>query len=154
MPLLFMSEKNKIRTDKDTYFLKIAKLTSERGTCVRRKVGCVIVDKHNHVMATGYNGVPKNFPHCFYNPCLGANSKTGKNLNQCLAIHAEQNALLQCKDIMAIDTIYCTITPCITCAKLIANTSCNRVVCSEKYSDEEALNLLYFAKIQVDLCKI
>ena len=59
-----------------------------------------------------------------------------------MATHAEQNALLQCHDVMDIDTIYITCSPCMTCAKLIANTSCKKIVYSEEYKDTEALVLL------------
>ena len=46
------------RPPTDFYFLRMAYLVSERGTCARRKVGCVFVNKRNHVIATGYNGFP------------------------------------------------------------------------------------------------
>ena len=107
------------RQPADFYFLRMALLVSERGTCVRRKVGCILVNKKNHVLATGYNGNPSGFMHCLDNPCKGANSKSGKDLDKCEAIHAEQNALLQCKDVYDIDTIYCTVSPCIHCVKSV-----------------------------------
>ena len=87
------------RQPADFYFLRMALLVSERGTCVRRKVGCILVNKKNHVLATGYNGNPSGFSHCLDNPCKGANSTSGKDLDKCEAIHAEQNTLLQCKDV-------------------------------------------------------
>jgi dCMP deaminase len=130
-----------MRLEKDDYFLHIAKLVSMRATCVRRQVGCVIVDEHNHILATGYNGVPMNYRHCTDVKCAGADMPSGTGLNACMATHAEQNALLQCKNIFEINTIYCTTSPCPTCAKLIANTSCKRVVYSEMYSDTSNLKL-------------
>ena len=111
------------RQPADFYFLRMALLVSERGTCVRRKVGCILVNKKNHVLATGYNGNPSGFSHCLDNPCKGANSTSGKDLDKCEAIHAEQNALLQCKDVYDIHTVYCTVSPCIHCVKLLLNTS-------------------------------
>ncbi len=123
-----------MRPDIDTYFLKMAQLVSTRGTCHRRKVGCVLVDKHNFVIATGYNGRPSGFPHCEgKNKCKGAISTSGQNLEQCEAIHAEQNALLQCKDTQNIVTAYVTAFPCVTCTKLLLNTSCKRIVYIEDY---------------------
>ncbi len=74
----------------DFYFLKMALLVSERGTCARRKVGSIFVNKRNHVIATGYNGNPSGFPHCTDKPCAGANSLPGTDLDKCEAIHAEQ----------------------------------------------------------------
>ena len=87
------------RIPSEWYFLKMAHLVSERGTCARRKVGCILVNSKKHVIATGYNGVSSNQEHCIDNPCKGARLKSGQGLDLCEAIHAEQNALLQCKDV-------------------------------------------------------
>ena len=110
------------RPPADFYFLRMAKLVSERGTCIRRKVGCVFVNKKNHIIATGYNGNPSGFNHCIDYPCLGSKSKSGEDLDKCEAIHAEQNALLQCKDVYDIDRVYTTLEPCVHCVKLLLNT--------------------------------
>ena len=122
--------------------MKIAALVATRATCPRRAVGCVIVDKHYHIRSTGYNGVPKGFPHCIDTPCGAESSASGTNLFGCMATHAEQNALLQCGNTMEIHTLYCTTSPCSTCAKLIANTSCEVVVYSEEYSDTSGIQIL------------
>ncbi len=129
------------RQPADFYFLRMALFVSERGTCVRRKVGCILVNKKNHVLATGYNGNPSGFSHCLDNPCKGANSTSGKDLDKCEAIHAEQNALLQCKDVYDIDTVYCTVSPCIHCVKLLLNTSAKKIVFGEKYIQKDAERL-------------
>jgi dCMP deaminase len=129
------------RDDIHTYFLKMAYLVSSRGTCRRRRVGAILVDRHSHVMATGYNGVPAGMQHCIENPCPGASSPTGTQLDLCLATHAEQNALLQCQDSMAIDTLYTTLTPCIQCVKLLLNTSCQMIVYGEQYAQEEPMKM-------------
>jgi dCMP deaminase len=122
----------------DFYFLKMALLVSERGTCARRKVGSIFVNKRNHVIATGYNGNPSGFSHCTDKPCAGANSLSGTDLDKCEAIHAEQNALLQCKDVHEIDRVYCTLSPCIHCVKLLLNTSTQQIIYGEKYVHDQA----------------
>ena len=132
----------KTRDSRHQYFLRIAATVSTRSTCPRRSVGCVIVDVDNTIKATGYNGVPRNFPHCIDTPCGGQNEKSSEGLNSCMATHAEQNALLQCSDVMKIETIYITTSPCITCAKLIANTSCKEVVYLEEYKDTSGIEML------------
>lgn len=132
----------KYRDSKNQYFLKIAQLVSTRATCPRRSVGCVIVNKFDHIKSTGYNGVPRNYPHCIDKPCGGENSASGQGLNSCMATHAEQNALLQCDNVMEIEKIYITTSPCITCAKLIGNTSCKQVIYSEEYSDKSGIEML------------
>ena len=134
----------------DSYFLQMAKLVSERSTCRRRKVGCVLVDSDKHVVATGYNGVPVNFEHCLDKPCEGANSPSGKNLDNCLAVHAEQNALLQLRSNDVI-TAYLTISPCITCAKMLSNSRVLKVVCTAKYIQNDALTILEKANIVVEV---
>lgn len=131
-----------LRESKEQYFLKIARLVGSRSTCPRRMVGCVITNEHGHIKATGYNGVPRNHPHCTDFPCGGENNDSGKNLNSCMATHAEQNALLQCNNVMDIHTIYITTSPCITCAKLIGNTGCKKVVYGEEYSDTSGIQML------------
>lgn len=120
------------------YFLGIARLVAARSTCIRRQAGCVIVDRHNHVLATGYNGVPKGHPHCNEGfSCPAADASSGSDLEGCLATHAEMNALLQCRDTDRIERIYCTCSPCITCTKLILNTSCQGVIFLLPYADEK-----------------
>ena len=138
-----------IRESKQSYFLKIAALVATRATCPRRAVGCVITNSFGHIKATGYNGVPKNMAHCIDTPCGGEISKSSEGLSSCMATHAEQNALLQCDDVMDIDTIYCTTSPCIHCAKLIANTSCKALVYTNKYSDFSGTALLESLGIKV-----
>jgi dCMP deaminase len=137
-----------MRESRNQYFLKIARLVSTRTTCPRRSVGCVIINRYGHIKATGYNGVPRGFPHCINTPCGGHDSESGKNLDSCMATHAEQNALLQCNNTMRIDTIFLTTAPCITCAKLIGNTSCKTVIYSEKYSDRSGIEMLNKLGIQ------
>lgn len=117
-----------IRPDIDTYMMGMAMMAASRATCVRRSVGCVLVNRLNHIIATGYNGVPRGFVHCSIAQCPGASSPSGTNLDGCLATHAEQNALLQCRDVESIETCYCTTAPCITCTKLLLNTGCQNIV--------------------------
>lgn len=125
-----------VRVDAQNYFLNMAELVSMRGTCARRQVGCILVDKNNLVLATGYNGNPRGHKHCTDSPCKGAKLKgTGLGLDVCEAIHAEQNALLQCKDVDKIKTAYITVSPCMTCVKLLLNTSCEEIVFMEEYID-------------------
>lgn len=121
------------RISKTQYFMMMAHTAALRGTCSRRKVGCILVDSMGHVLATGYNGPPRGISHCIDDPCLGANSKSGEGLDLCQAIHAEQNALLQCPDVGKIAVCYCTAKPCTHCIKLLANTGCKLIYYAEDY---------------------
>jgi dCMP deaminase len=116
------------RITKDEMGMMIALVCARRATCIRRQVGCVLVNERGHVLATGYNGPSAGMAHCIDEPCGGHDNKPGEGLEQCQAIHAEQNALLQCHDVYEISTCYCTATPCRTCLKLLMNTGCQRII--------------------------
>lgn len=143
-----------MRPNLDRYFIDMARLVASRSTCVRRSVGCVLVNTMNHVMATGYNGTPAGSKHCneiavaecldrliFPNACKGAHARSGTDLDACHAVHAEQNAILQCRDAYAIDRAYVTAFPCPSCAKLLLNTSCREVIYQQDYGDSAGLRL-------------
>lgn len=137
-----------MRPDIDRYFMDMARLVASRSTCVRRHVGCVLVSARGHVLATGYNGVPAKAPHCnetvaglYPYACPGANAPSGTQLDACLAVHAEQNAILQCGDAYAIAKAYVTTFPCPSCAKLLLNTSCREIVFADPYGKGEGLDM-------------
>ncbi len=114
-------------------FLEIANVLSKRATCRRRRVGCVLTNARGHIIGTGYNGVAPGEDHCIDSPCKGAQLQSGVGHDICEAVHAEQNALLQCKDVWNIDTCYTTTAPCMACTKLLLNTSCKKIVFAEAY---------------------
>ncbi len=138
-----------IRQTFDEWALELARLVAKRSTCYRRAVGAVLVNVRHHIIATGYNGRPSKMPHCnefitgqgHPHWCAGANLPSGTGLDACEAIHAEQNALLQCKDVYDIATCYTTTSPCVTCTKLLLNTSCQRIVFNNPYSQPDAFRL-------------
>lgn len=67
------------------------------------------------------------------NACAGHDLPPGQD--SCEAVHAEQNALLQCRDPWTIDTAYVTLSPCKACLKLLLGTSCRRIVFLEEHVD-------------------
>jgi len=117
-------------TDWDRYFLNIATETARRSNCVRRRHGAVIVHRRR-ICSTGYNGPPSGHAHCDAGACPRARSEavSGWGHDNCIAIHAEANAILysspQERDGA---TIYITGVPCFGCAKLIANSGISEVV--------------------------
>jgi len=125
------------RPDIDTYYLDIAKQISLRSTCIRRAVGCVITDSSGYCLSTGYNSVPSSMDHCINKPCPGAFYKSGTNIDKCCALHAEDVALMKCKDIQTIKSIYVTTSPCIQCTRKLMNTSATRIVFIELYPRHE-----------------
>ena len=136
-----------MRKDWDEYFMEMAVLTAKRSTCLRRKVGAVIV-KDKHIIATGYNGAPRGIKHCderggCMREKLGVPS--GERHELCMALHAEQNAIIQAATLgQSIEgaTIYVTNQPCAICAKMIINAGIKRIVVKEGYPDDLAVSIL------------
>ena len=125
------------RIDLDLFYLKMAYLVSERSTCIRRHVGCVIV-RDSIVLSTGYNGVPRLLEHCSSNICIRnkLNIPSGEKHELCRGSHSEVNAIAQAaKNGVNIDnsTIYITTQPCIYCAKALVNAGIKRIVYCEDY---------------------
>ena len=122
----------------DEYFITITRQVAERSTCLRAKVGAVIVRDRN-ILATGYNGSPAGLPHCLEVGCLIYKSQTpsGEAEENCFrTIHAEINAIAQAaKNGAAIrgGSIYVTHTPCIHCFKVLINTGITRICFDREY---------------------
>lgn len=133
-----MNTQNGSRPSTDEYFLQMADLVAKRGTCARRQVGCVLVDRNNHVLATGYNGVCRGAIHCIDHPCAGAHAPSGQSLHLCEAIHAEENALIQCRSVDDIHTVYSTASPCVLCMRKIVGTGAQRIVFRQAYPHHES----------------
>jgi len=126
--------------------MSFARLAATRSTCLRRKVGAVIV-KGKHIVSTGYNGAPKGVRHCSETGCLRErlNIPSGQRHELCRGLHAEQNAIIQAA-LHGVSTeggvIYCTNQPCAICAKMIINAGIIAVVYDEGYTDELAEEML------------
>lgn len=122
------------------YFMNIAELVSERGTCDRAYVGCVLVNKDHRIVSTGYNGAITGNPQCDE---IGHTMRDG----HCIAtIHAEMNALLYCaKEGISVKGSDCYVThfPCLNCTKALIMAGVSTIYYKEGYRiDEYALELL------------
>ena len=127
------------RLSKDLYFMLLAEAVSLRSTCLDKHVGCVLVDSRGIVLSTGYNGAPHGQPHCID---LGVCNKTVTgNKDLCPSAHAEQNAIIHCAAIDRISSCYVTLSPCVNCVRLLANTPCEHIFFKNKhrYSEPEIL---------------
>ena len=140
------------RINKDEYYLEIAKSVSKRSTCLRRRYGCVIVN-NDEIIATGYNGAPRNKPNCcdIYKECPRKDKEHNSgDYSDCGSVHAEQNAMLSAsrKDMIGA-TMYLygqekrvftdlytyfiwesldECMPCPICERMIVNSGIKRVV--------------------------
>ena len=138
----------------DEYFLKMAELAATRSTCMRRKVGCVLV-RDRQVLSTGYNGAPTGCSHCDATGCLRQqlNVPSGQRHELCRGSHAEMNAIAQAaKAGIRLEgcTCYCTLKPCSMCTKLLINAGCRKIVVIDPgYNDELTDNLIREAGIEL-----
>jgi dCMP deaminase len=137
----------------DEYFLELARLVSRRSTCLRRRVGAVLV-KDKKILATGYNGVPSGIRHCSDIGCLRDKLKipSGQRHELCRGLHAEQNVLLQAA-LHGVSTkgsaVYITNQPCMICAKMLINAGIRQLIIADGYPDDLAKEFLREAKIKV-----
>jgi dCMP deaminase len=113
-------------------------MIGSRGTCDRGRSGCAIA-KDKRLISTGYVGAPSGLTHCdeVGHEMHTVTHEDGEQSRHCIrTTHAEQNAICQAAKFgIALDgsTLYCKMTPCYTCAKMIINSGIKRVVCSQDY---------------------
>jgi len=134
--------------------MNIARVVATRGNCIRRKVGAVIV-KDYRIVCTGYNGTPRGIKNCSEGGCrrCQGNVRSGQALTECICCHAEENAITQAsyhgislKD----STLYCTMSPCLLCARMIINAGIREVVYAEKYEfNQQAASLFKQAGVKI-----
>ncbi|CAH2355561.1 deoxycytidylate deaminase [[Candida] railenensis] len=143
---LVLTDMSRLRPTWDSYFMRLADLAALRSNCMKRRVGCVIV-RGNRVVATGYNGTPRNLTNCNEGGCPRCNKGqgSGAGLNTCLCLHAEENALLEAgRDrITGIGSasdrgvLYCNTCPCLTCSIKIVQSGIKEVVFAQSYSMDD-----------------
>jgi dCMP deaminase len=129
----------------DEYFMGIADLVAGRATCIRRKVGAVLV-KDRRILCSGYNGAPAGAAHCRETGCLRRqmNVPSGIRHELCRGVHAEQNVIIQAAYhgvAVAGAALYCTNQPCSICAKMLINAGIKEVYFRDGYDDPLALEM-------------
>jgi dCMP deaminase len=137
----------------EEYFMEIACLVARRSTCLRRRVGAVMV-KGKNILATGYNGTPSGITHCEQVGCLRQqlNVPSGERHELCRGLHAEQNAIIQAAKHgvnIADATLYCTNSPCIICSKMLINAGVQRIIYQEGYPDLLSMEMLAESGVEV-----
>lgn len=117
------------------YFSDLAQVVSLRANCKRRKVGSVLV-RNNRIISTGYNGTASGFTNCLEGGCrrCSSNVPSGQGYDECVCVHAEENAILECARIgVPCDgaSIYTTLQPCFTCLKNLRQAGIEEVYYNE-----------------------
>jgi len=144
---------NEERPSWDEYFMMLANAVASRSTCIRRKVGAVIV-KDKRILSTGYNGVPTGIAHCTQVGCLREQMgvPSGQRHEICRGLHAEQNAIIQAARYgvnISGSSIYINTQPCVVCAKMLINAGVTEIIYQNPYPDELSLKMLEEAGIRV-----
>ena len=131
------------RRDKENYYLDIAQTVLERGTCLRRNYGAIIV-KNDAIISTGYSGAPRGTHNCCdTGECIREKLgiPRGQRYELCRSVHAEANAIIAASREEMLDAslylvgrdmhtgeIMADATPCTMCRRLIINAGISRVV--------------------------
>ncbi|MFX1456033.1 MAG: cytidine/deoxycytidylate deaminase family protein [Promethearchaeota archaeon] len=143
------------RISKDEYFMRMAEVASSRSTCIKRKVGAVLV-KDDHILSTGYNGAPSGFSHCTPETCVRKNLTPGEKPELCRGVHAEINCIIQAAihgtAIEGNTSLYTTTFPCMSCLKLLINAKIKRLIYKEDYNmeNEIKIGLINDSKLEIN----
>ncbi|KAF9654188.1 hypothetical protein BDM02DRAFT_3152629 [Thelephora ganbajun] len=137
---------DRLRPHWDTYFMHLASLASRRSNCMKRRVGAILV-RNNRVVATGYNGTARGLRNCNEGGCPRCNSggSSGHALDQCVCLHAEENALLEAgrERLGENAVLYCNTCPCLGCSVKIIQSGVKEVVYHLGYKVDEASAALF-----------
>ncbi|KAI0405996.1 cytidine deaminase-like protein [Xylaria palmicola] len=152
---LDLADGDRLRPSWDSYFMALASLAARRCNCMKRAVGCVLIDGKRRVISTGYNGTPRNLTNCMEGGCPRCNAgdaASGVSLATCLCLHAEENALLEAgrERIRDGSVLYCNTCPCLTCSIKIVQVGISEVVYSQGYSmDRETARVFLSAGVKL-----
>jgi dCMP deaminase len=119
----------------DSYFHDICVSVSKKSPCLSRQIGAILVCDHS-VVSTGYNGPPRDYPHCKDQcPRRAKGYKSGEGLLECPAVHAEANCIAnaaRCGTHTIGTTLYMNcIIPCKDCMALLINAGVKEIVVDE-----------------------
>ena len=147
------------RIDKTNYYLNMAEATLERGTCLRRSFGAVLV-KNDEIIATGYNGAPRGRKNCSdLGYCLREKLEVprGERYELCRSVHAEQNVNISAeRNDMLGSTLYlvgknlsdgeyvANARPCALCKRMIINAGIKDIVIRNTKTEYEIINVNEF----------
>ncbi|MBR6796338.1 MAG: cytidine deaminase [Clostridia bacterium] len=144
------------RLSKENYYLDIAQTVAERGTCLRRKFGAIIVN-NDSIVSTGYAGAPRGRVNCCdINFCLREkmNIPRGERYELCRSVHAEANAIIAAsRERMIGATLYLAcIDPktgavqggtccCQMCKRMVINAGIAKVIVREDKENFSVYNV-------------
>lgn len=144
------------RRDKQNYYLDIAQTVAERGTCIRRNYGAIIVN-HDEIISTGYVGAPRGRANCNeLGKCIRMemNIPRGERYEMCRSVHAEANAIISAgrRDMIGATMYLVGIEAdghelvansccCSMCKRLVINAGISRVVIRDTMQDYRVIDV-------------
>ncbi len=144
------------RREKTNYYLDIAQAVAERGTCLRRKFGSIIVN-NDEIISTGYAGAPRGRKNCSdLGMCMREklNIPRGERYELCRSVHAEANAIISASrsEMMGATLYIVCVDPsvggivggtnsCAMCKRLIINAGISKVVVRDSIDDFRVINV-------------
>lgn len=134
------------RISRDEMLFMIAQTVAKRSTCLRRSIGALLV-VDGRILSIGYNGAPPGQPHCLEEGCLIDPDTGGCNRTQ----HAEANTIAWAARHgirTAGSVLYTTVSPCLTCAKMIITSGITKVLYFEEYRDTAPMEYLRDAGVE------
>lgn len=114
------------RRDKQNYYLDIAETVAERGTCLRRNYGAIIV-KNDEIISTGYVGAPRGRKNCSdLGFCIRQQMQIprGERYEMCRSVHAEANAIISASRNELIDSTLYLVGLEANTGEIVANSCC------------------------------
>lgn len=124
----------------DDIYMELAENLAKRSHCVKAQVGAVLT-KDTRIVSLGYNGPPAGTHNCDLEwPKEGCPRDSKGSCS--LALHAEQNAILYASKnnvVMEGSTLYVTLSPCISCARVIYTMGIKKVYYLNSYADFKGL---------------
>ena len=124
----------------DEIYMELAENLAKRSHCVKAQVGAVLT-KDTRIVSLGYNGPPAGTHNCDLEwPKEGCPRDSKGSCS--LALHAEQNAILYASKnnvVMEGSTLYVTLSPCISCARVIYTMGIKKVYYLNSYADFKGL---------------
>ncbi|MFN6038790.1 MAG: deoxycytidylate deaminase [Bacteroidota bacterium] len=124
----------------DEIYMELARNLARKSHCVRAQVGAVLT-KETRIVSLGYNGPPAGTHNCDVE-WPGAGCPKDSKGSCSLALHAEQNAILYAsKNNVSMEgsTLYVTLSPCISCARVIYTMGIKKVIYLDSYASYKGL---------------
>ena len=137
-----------MRKGRVEYFMQIAEVVKNRGTCNRLNVGCVLTSEDNRIVSVGYNSAPAGEPHCEEIGCLISKEFNDKHCIR--TIHAETGAVANLPKRYKLLICYVTTQPCLSCLKMLVASNVKKVYYKDEYDSKDRDLFIRISKMEME----